>query len=179
MGYLCFRLSLSNAHRFLHLLQKPHAIFLKQQMEVSLIMALFNLAENVKSSNNKGLTVLHASQLALAYYRKQLQAFSLSVHIQPSYLGMWDLNTQPWCTHTAEWSGLGTSSLENCVVYISILLSRMSFSFRWKRRYCFKFSEIPGTLGQNLDLLILCWSGRVRRVWVSSNPPGTGIRNDF
>lgn len=79
----------SNAHRSLHLLKKPHAIFLKQQMEVSLIMALFNLAENVKSSNNKGLTVLHASQLAHAYYRKQLQAFSVSVHIQPNYLGMW------------------------------------------------------------------------------------------
>lgn len=92
---LSFGLSLSNTHRSLHLLRKPHTISLKQQMKVSLIIALFNLAENVKASNNKGLTVLHAGQLAFAYYSKQLQAFSISVHINRNYLGMWGLNTPP------------------------------------------------------------------------------------
>lgn len=143
-------------------------------MEVSLIIALFNLAENVKSINNKGLTVLHASQLALAYYRKQLQAFSVSVHIQPNYLGMWSLNTWPWCTRTAERSVLRTSSVEN---YVLCTFQFCCHIFRWKWRY-FNFSETPGTLGQNLGLLILHWTGRVKKGWDSSNPPGTGIRND-
>jgi len=93
LAQLCFGLSLSNTHRSLHLLKKPHVVLLKQQMKVSLIIALFNLAENVKSSNNKGLTVPHAGQLAFAYYSKQLQAFSISVHIKQNYLGMQDMNT--------------------------------------------------------------------------------------
>lgn len=65
-------------YRSLHLLEKPHVTILKEQAKDSLIIALFNLAENVKSSNNKGLTVLQAGQLV---YRKQLQAFSISGHI--------------------------------------------------------------------------------------------------
>lgn len=64
---LCFGLSLSNTHRSPHLLKEPHAILLKQQIKVTLIIALFNLAENVKSGNNKGLTVLGAGQLAFVY----------------------------------------------------------------------------------------------------------------
>lgn len=84
---LCFGLRLTNTHRSLHLLKKPHAILLKQQMKVSLVIALFNLTENVKPGNNKGLTVLRAGQLAFAYYSKQLEAFRVAVYIKPEPLG--------------------------------------------------------------------------------------------
>lgn len=86
-------------YRSLHLLEKPHVTLLKQQAKDSLTIALFNLAENVKSCNNKGLTVLQAGQLVFAYYRKQLQAFSISGHISQNYSGMQDVNIYPWCFH--------------------------------------------------------------------------------
>lgn len=141
---LCFGLSLGNTCRSLHLLKKPHAILLKQQMKVSLIIAWFNLAENVKSRDNKGLTVLHSGQLAFAYHSKQLQAFSISVHIKQNYLRVQDLNThsEEWQKYTFLQSILITLSLENHMAYTL----QIFFHTVWRNwRDCFKLSETPAT----------------------------------